>query len=275
MTWSPDVRLNLREGQPLVLVPPSADEADFLTGLPGLNSYQTSELGSSFDDVAVELHTLPDAHSVIFAASAPLAAFNALSEAEQAYGVAMTDARRQEYASGRIAASLALKATGVECPSVLADRDGVPVFPNGYMGSIAHKHGRAIAVVTTSRAVRGLGIDLEFDEASNEAELLGEVIGPSEQDEMPVLMFIERELRSPATLMIAIKEAIYKAVFPSHRVRFGFSDIVVTLNPATRSFTAVHFPADTGLTVRGHYRLSSRWLIAVACATAQASSQKD
>src|SRR5712692_4415634 len=109
-------------------------------------------------------------------------------------------------------------------PVVLTDSHGVPTFPDGYLGSISHKYGRAVAVATRAQVV-GVGIDLEFDESHDEECLRTEVITKAEQPMLNRIRAAEPYLLSPATLVLAAKEAVYKAVYPITQTAFAFDEV--------------------------------------------------
>ncbi|WP_163868266.1 4'-phosphopantetheinyl transferase family protein [Myxococcus eversor] len=191
-----------------------------------------------------------------------------LDPLEDACTTHMTLSRRAEFIGGRLAAKQALRDAGHANPVVAADAQGVPIFPVGYVGSIAHKYGRAVAIAARSSAAQGLGIDLEFDENHDEASLAAEVITDVEQRWLAAVCAAEPMLLSPSTLVLAAKEAIYKAVFQITRTAFDFDDAEVRFAPGSRSFRAVRFPGVENLTVHGEYELSGRWVLAVAFTTA-------
>jgi 4'-phosphopantetheinyl transferase EntD len=177
----------------------------------------------------------------------------------------MTPARRHEFASGRSAARCALAGAGHSCPVVAISHEGFPVFPEGYVGSIAHKHGRAIAVVAQSVA-GGIGIDLEFDDPGAEADLRQTVITKLEGPALQDIATAQPDLGSPSTLVLSAKEAVYKAVFPMRRKLFDFQDLYLDFEIASNVFRAVRFPGRRGLQVAGRYAINSKWIVCIAIA---------
>lgn len=184
----------------------------------------------------------------------------------------MSAARRVDFVGGRMAAESALLDAGQEQQClVLTDARGGPVFPSGYVGSIAHKDGRAVAIVTKSNLALGIGIDLEFDGSPDEAELATTVVTDSERRQLANVA-ADASVRSPATLVLAAKEAAYKAISPVNGRVFDFDDLDLSFDWAQRSFVAVRFPGQQGLRVSGTFELRQRWLVAVAVATASEES---
>lgn len=203
------------------------------------------------------------------AVATAVSALDALKELEPAEGRCMTGmkhARRYEFAAGRSAARRALCGAGHPGGVIVAGADGLPVFPAGYLGSISHKHGWAIAAAALVTTAAGVGIDLEFDEGQPDADLQAEVVLPSEEHFLDGVCTADPGITSPETLVLSAKEAIYKAVFPLRRVRFDFDDLQLALDPKDRSFQAVRFPADEGILVGGRYTVAGRWIICLATA---------
>jgi 4'-phosphopantetheinyl transferase EntD len=203
---------------------------------------------------------------LVAVASASLEDFALLDAAQQALLKTGTAARRQEFASGRIAAARALLLAGCSETLVLADDDGVPTFPVGYAGSIAHKEGRAISIVLATSNNVSVGIDLEFDSALHDDDLLqGEAV-EAERQQFPALQAVDPSLRSIPTLVIAAKEALYKAVFPLLRHRFDFDEAEVAFDPPSGRFVGRRFPGSNLVTVRGAHAHSGGWIVAAAIA---------
>ncbi len=203
----------------------------------------------------------------ICSAAALASTIKQLDPAEQMCATHMTPLRRAEFIGGRLAAKQALRDAGHAAPVVVADEQGVPIFPAGYVGSIAHKHGRAVAIAAKTAAAQGIGIDLEFDENHDEESLVAEVITDVEQPRLAAICAAEPTILSPATLVLAAKEAVYKAVFQITRTTFDFDDAEVLFATGHRSFHAVRFPGVEHLKVHGEYELVDRWVVAIAFTT--------
>ncbi|WP_434299317.1 4'-phosphopantetheinyl transferase family protein [Corallococcus exiguus] len=188
---------------------------------------------------------------------------------EEACATHMTPLRRAEFIGGRLAIRQALQDAGHAAPVVVADGQGVPLFPEGYVGSIAHKHGRAVAIAAKTTTADGLGIDLEFDENCDEESLVAEIITEVERPGLAAIRAAEPTVLSPATLVLAAKESVYKAVFQITRTKFDFDDAELTFRADSRSFWAARFPGDKYLAVRGEYEIVDRWIIAIAYAVSE------
>jgi enterobactin synthetase component D len=134
--------------------------------------------------------------------------------------------RRHEFLAGRLCARRALRQAGYALEATIAIGERrAPVWPPGFVGSIAHGHGKAWAVVAAKGRYRGLGIDLE------------EIVAPALAQKMAstVLRPGERERALPAglseapflSLVFSAKESLFKCLHPIALARFGFQDAEV------------------------------------------------
>jgi enterobactin synthetase component D len=129
--------------------------------------------------------------------------------------------RAREFAAGRLCAARALADAGSREVTVGISRDRAPLWPDGFVGSIAHSATFAWAAVARSADLRSIGIDSEpvFDErALREA-------GPRVLDASEWRLL--RGPREPehATLGFSAKESLYKCLSPCVGVFFEFSDV--------------------------------------------------
>jgi 4'-phosphopantetheinyl transferase EntD len=102
---------------------------------------------------------------------------------------------------------------------------GAPVWPAGVVGSLAHDDEIAVAAVGLRRDFASVGIDVELAGALP-SDMLALVATQNERHR------IEDDLVQ-AKLLFAIKEAVYKAVYPLDRVFLEFGDIEVDLAART------------------------------------------
>jgi phosphopantetheine--protein transferase-like protein len=128
--------------------------------------------------------------------------------------------RRQEFTSGRHCASQALKCLGVsmDC-SMIPDEDGLPTWPNGFVGSISHCREQVVAVAASADAVVCVGIDIEDVNRLSPAAA-DRILSETEMDWV-------RGSRRLASLVFSAKEAIYKAYYPHYRRSANFKDVHV------------------------------------------------
>lgn len=148
-------------------------------------------------------------------------------------------ARGRDLRQGRVAAHRALARLGAQPAALLAGELGQPLWPRGFLGSIAHAGGIAIAVAATHDHSLGLGVDLET---------LDRV--PSPRFEALVLTDAERawiettpSLRAlGALLCFSAKEAIYKAFSPGPGAPMDYQDL--SLAPTSSGTLRSHWMAS-------------------------------
>ncbi|MEK7689782.1 MAG: 4'-phosphopantetheinyl transferase superfamily protein, partial [Bdellovibrionota bacterium] len=136
--------------------------------------------------------------------------------------------RQAEFLAGRLAAKLALEKLG--CAPDLAGRVGTnpgraPVWPSGFVGSIAHSGPFVWVTVARSDAYRSLGQDVEVRMPDSTAEKVAERIAtPAE------LAFRRGTSMQPGEflgLIFSAKEALYKTLNPLVDQYFDFLDATV------------------------------------------------
>ncbi len=116
--------------------------------------------------------------------------------------------RRAEFAAGRQAARLALQAAGLkgaESPGIGADH--LPIWPEGWRGSISHSTRLAGALVARVDAIRFLGLDIEGVMAPE----LAQEIAPEIMPEAPLT---GEDAAFLLTRVFSAKEALFKALYP-------------------------------------------------------------
>lgn len=110
--------------------------------------------------------------------------------------------------------------------------DGVPLFPEGVVGSIAHTGGGSVlGLCMASQTVRSLGIDIEGRKALS-PELIERIV---DDNELAFLGGIGGELGDTGLWAFCAKEAYYKCVFPAHRRFLGFHEVSFTCDPHMRT----------------------------------------
>ena len=140
-------------------------------------------------------------------------------------------ARLLEFRGGRHCARSALGRLGLTGTPVLRASDRAPVWPEGFVGSIAHTRSRERgfcgAAVARAAEVRSVGLDVERDEplARN---LWQRVLTAGEQariEEKP-----ESEQGFWGKLVFSAKECAYKCQYPLSRQFLEFADVEVTIS---------------------------------------------
>lgn len=163
--------------------------------------------------------------------------------------------RRAQFAAGRACARSALQRLGHAPTPILFDEAGVPVWPQGAVGSISHKRHHCVAAMASSSQFVGLGIDLEVDaEDRSEAEILRRVCSTAaERAQAPSL---GNKTKSPGTLFLAAKEAFFKCRFAVTHAHLDWADIEVTFGDT--SFRAT---GPSAAALRGVYVVSESWIL--------------
>jgi 4'-phosphopantetheinyl transferase EntD len=122
-------------------------------------------------------------------------------------------------AAARIVARELLAQMGVAATPLPRAPSGAPIWPPGFVGSLAHDDCIAVAAVARRAATDALGIDVE-------------PAGPLPTDLLDVVATARERLvlyRDPSRgrLLFAAKEAVYKAISPLDGVFLEYYDIEV------------------------------------------------
>jgi 4'-phosphopantetheinyl transferase EntD len=127
-----------------------------------------------------------------------------LASEEVATAGGMPPARRRDFLIGRAAAHRALAVVGVR-GGAISSVARAPRFPSGFVGSLSHSQGVAVAIAGKSDRFRSVGIDLELNPLPDDAANL--VLNVHEK------RWFEHGRVSCAEVFSA-KEAVYKAFDP-------------------------------------------------------------
>jgi 4'-phosphopantetheinyl transferase EntD len=135
--------------------------------------------------------------------------------------------RLLEFKAGRHCARVALGRLGGTGP-VLRAEDRSPIWPPGFVGSIAHtrrlSNGFCCAAVARASVARALGLDVEFDRPL-ETKLWSRVLRKSEVDWITSLPDPERG--HMGMLVFSAKESVYKCQHPLSGKFLEFADVEV------------------------------------------------
>lgn len=113
---------------------------------------------------------------------------------------------------------------------------GMPVWPNGIVGSLAHDARIAVAAIARKQEFLSVGIDIEPAEPLA-PDLLDIVATARERDRI-------QDDPCQGRVLFSVKEAIYKAVYPIDATFLDHHDVEVSLSAGTavvRSGRAVSF----------------------------------
>jgi 4'-phosphopantetheinyl transferase EntD len=143
-----------------------------------------------------------------------------LPEEMPAFAASVAKVRRASGAA-RIVARQLLPRFG-QAPVAIPKADGgMPVWPDGIVGSIAHDASVAVVAMAARRDFLSVGIDVE-PAAPIEPGLLDIIATPTERRQAQADPYRGR-------VLFAIKEAIYKAVYPLDRRFLDHHDVEVDL----------------------------------------------
>jgi 4'-phosphopantetheinyl transferase EntD len=172
-------------------------------------------------DLGLRLETASDLEFASLALGSPKDVFEVLDDSSLSPGA--VPKRRAEFAAGRHASALALSRFGCS-EAVQREPSGAPRFPTGFVGSISHGAGVAVAVVARARDYRGLGIDVEeWISAAQAAEIIGQVLCAAEL-ELLAQAFPHLSTASRLSLGFSIKESLYKCLNPIADEFIEFTD---------------------------------------------------
>ncbi len=160
--------------------------------------------------------------------------------------------RRREFLAGRACAHAALRTIGRDGAPIGRGPMREPVWPAGVVGSISHSGELAGAVVARAGDAWGVGLDIELLDPPLEAAVQRLVLAPGElthgRADEPTLsraseltpgwaddLTLNRHLPKMA---FAIKECVYKCLYPRTRWRLDFHDVLVEIDPAARCWRA-------------------------------------
>ena len=128
-----------------------------------------------------------------------------LPEEMQAFAASVIQVRRAS-AAARIVARQLMSRFGRAPQAIRKSPAGVPMWPDGIVGSLAHDNCLAIAALAERAQFPSIGVDVEPAEPLS-PDLLSIISTSGERSHGRVDLYYGR-------LLFAIKEAVYKAVYP-------------------------------------------------------------
>ncbi|MBO9830234.1 4'-phosphopantetheinyl transferase superfamily protein [Xanthomonas sp. A2111] len=169
--------------------------------------------------------------------------------------------RQAEYLAGRRAALAALQAAGSAATDLPIGADRAPVWPAGFLGSLSHTDGLAVAIaLPASAGANGIGLDVERVVAEDQLEAIRNVaLDASDCDALAALARI-RGWPYALTLGFSAKESFYKAAAATVGRFFDFGALRVEgCDPDSGHVdTRIATPLAPALTVGQRHRL--RWV---------------
>ena len=208
----------------------------------------------------------PEARCVFFLTddAGDLTRYDDLHPAERQEVKAAVDVRKGEFGDARWCAHEALRELGVESAgAILRGERGMPLWPEGYTGSLTHTDGLRAAVAASTRHVHSMGLDAEPAEALPDG-VLRSIASDTE------IAMVERMRANGQTwadrLLFCAKEATYKCWFPMTRRWLDFDEAEIELR-ADGTFISrlLARPAPVPLfegrwVVRGGYVIASTYV---------------
>lgn len=179
-----------------------------------MTTAQHSLLHSAIEDIAVP-RVLID-HRVITEGDEQAL----LAEERAAFARSVVKVRRASGAA-RIVARELMRRAGVAPQPVVKSAGGMPAWPDGIVGSLAHDATVAVAALARRDDYFSLGVDIEPAEPLA-SDLLDMVATAGERAAM-------RDEPLEGRLLFSIKEAVYKATYPLDRVFLDHHDVEVDL----------------------------------------------
>jgi 4'-phosphopantetheinyl transferase EntD len=147
-----------------------------------------------------------------------------LVEERSIFAGSVVKVRRASGAARMVARELMRRAGVAPQPVIKAD-GGMPIWPDGMVGSLAHDATIAVAALARRGDYLSVGIDIEPAEPLD-SDLLDMVATPGERAAI-------QDSPLHGRLLFAIKEAVYKAAYPLDRVFLDHHDVEVDLAART------------------------------------------
>ncbi len=152
--------------------------------------------------------------------------------------------RRVEFLAGRHCAHKAIHQLAPRLPwqEIPINDAGLPLWPDGIVGSITHAGGFASAAVALDRDAISIGIDSEGLMTKDMASEIAWLVAT--QSELAETMAQTRlEENDALTLLFSAKEAAFKCLYPMTGLFFTFLEIEVLIAEAAPAGFTVHVPA--------------------------------
>jgi enterobactin synthetase component D len=171
--------------------------------------------------------------------------------------------RQAEYLAGRLCAKMALQQAESTLVDVATGEDRAPIWPQGFLGSISHSKGMAMAMVAQSEQCQGLGIDLEhFMTEKQENDLQTHILCAQDRSQFEALA---QHVSHPLTLVFSAKESIFKALYSSVKRFFGFEAAALqhfdNSSLTFRITTRLSDLVPEGAQVTVYYQVFDGWLL--------------
>ena len=148
-----------------------------------------------------------------------------LAEAELHYIAGVSERRKTEFSTSRYAIRSLIQSQCDTWQGVIPDSQHMPVWPEGWRGSISHSRGICTVTVAQKTRVSAIGIDLESLDRLR-PELWHKIATRDELEQIE--RYCSKSSYGMADLMTAVfslKEAFYKYQYPLTGLWLGFLDV--------------------------------------------------
>ena len=174
----------------------------------------------------------------------------------------LSEKRNQEYLLGRLAIKDALGLLGNVPAWIERDRlTQAPVWPKGITGCLSHSSELALAVVSDSPPILGLGVDLEKANRTIDPRIERHICT---QDESEDLHSLQSENHSIRLLMtFSAKESLYKCFYkkiPINLLRFKNVSLKWESNTWTADWKFPHKRKYLMEKIIGYWGIDQNWL---------------
>ncbi len=209
----------------------------------------------------MDLNNLFPPIAVLVIAEEPMWSSPLRSE-EEAYIEAAVEKRRREFRAGRHAAHAALAALDAPDGPLLRGERREPLWPDGFLGSIAHCRDLCLAVCAREGELAGLGIDAE------PLAPLPQGVERYIHTEAEARFVTENPGVHPDRLIFSAKESLYKCYYPMLQRYFGFHAVALAFDTERQTFDFTPTPrcdfTFPALRFHGRYRIGDDHLV-TAC----------
>ncbi len=174
--------------------------------------------------------------------------------------------RKADFYAGRYAASKALQAAEVSNIFVGSTAQGIPVWPNGWRGSITHTGEIALAVAGRRSDVEIIGVDCEYYSSDIAKEISDSVLTAEEKN---YLLTLNMSFLLATMIVFSGKESLYKALWPDVRHFFDFSAAKIFLIDVKEKMFFMRLTETLsehwtkGTTIRGHFIFENHYITTI------------
>lgn len=187
---------------------------------------------------------------------------DALHEAEMAFVESAGEKRRQDFASGRRCARLALQNIGLPAVAILSDVNGAPRWPDGVIGSISHTRGLTVASVAENKRVKGVGIDAEHLRGAFPADVFGMIA--TEAEILRMRRCLATDAERARYVVFSAKESVFKCFYSAFQESVALDNIEIHLDAGMTSFHAAIPHHGEQILIGGRVGVCADYVITVA-----------